>query len=1798
MASLASERIPIATLHPSLPTPATKSITSIVTILWPYSSSTRTCALLLAEPDFRLRRRRGQVRVQFFGDAAYAVATSQLGIGDKVILKLAGAQWLQSSGEEEVVRTPGKSVEWELGFKNRLAMLVTRDGKQFANVEVEASTPEPEEEESEEEAVYNTPSKIVGRFSAEGLRFNTWSSPAFLRQGRLSGEWLSDYDPFADEDESKSRKRRRTSFKNVGVWTIAPRTPSPEKGDAMSVDEDNLASPSERPFASVLQAPALPDTPVSSRTTPAEAVVEDEEELVPEVSHENAALSRDGTSGPERISQKDPREEHEDQQDALYKQYLREASEANEGAIEEKTEADKSPDEPEDELAAQYSIQDANIIRGESESEPLPTVIPDTEEAVPSAAASVVVDDYAGDTEQDSDVQEPEIVEMSSTDADSEEEPSEYEHQDFRPQARRGRLSTTEEAPSEDGQVTETISSPLQRPEQDQPKLAGLGVPLRAPRQPRLQQEAEAIESDSEPQRRATYPRRVSQTSLSSTDEEDLNDTVLGEADREDPTGSQAAEQTPQQATEVVKTGKEFSLGAVHVAPIMPPPALPQLQTDTEATESPAKTPPIGPVNAPSTPQLQPITSNTLPLPSPFPVATEASSYMDARPSTVAAQTPVATHGDQEQHVIRPATAMSIAQSIEESPGSLRRVSDEPAIDPALQQQTPDVGNEAHAGDRSPQSQFPFGLDGAALSAIRRSRSTRAEAERVPDVVDLQDTQLQESGPILSTEVEIEKQRQDGESAVEAAMELYQRLPKAPTSAILSREEEPRTHGLLESMVQERKDVEKLKEPQAIAEEVSEQHKLRETPARSPPKARDEVVESQLLEVKRPQPDATQQTDITELQENDPFSDDYAMPIIQDDDWEMPDVEEDVGAVADFTPEAFEAGEDVEDDMTPEATPQKRTLAPAVSPEAMPPVSTAKTDIVDLGSDSEEEEDQQDIGILTTVESDPPTFSQDPGTQGQMSQESKFDLTASQMQEPALTRERLRSSPPRTPPQTRRRTRQSTIETVSQAETATQPGSQRRTRASRTSGGSQGASGVAARVAQRQRRVEVKDSECEWDSNESISTQRLSSPSVQSDGLIYGDMEPSLGLQASQILGDPSQVEPQTQEQTIERPTVSPITSVAARTTSEMPDSVDQASVEDPHDAQDRRLQQELERETTENKDDELSSSPLPDIDFRWGSRRKQKSPSEERPAQSSLLQDEFDKGAPTHSSMLQDDSSMIRAMRTSQFPFEALREEQVTPSVADEEDDSQRTVRPEPQTQVLRDRTASPTQVEVVSSPRQVEESQFVSEGQLLKDRPSSPPQVEEESQIQAIASSPEHEVAETPIPSQTAPEDRLPLQHELVEVKASSSAQTAAPPKEVAIVPQNFRESNVLTPDASQEASQLQPSIQKVRSDDILPPTPRLTQGTSVAPSFSQLSSLSAEAQTTVQPSIQEREEPSDKDTAMEDLTTDEPTPAEPTTHPEPSQQRKPRAAAIKWQPTSHALGTRTPHTYFTPLTHLALHTNSQSSTSSSIDILALCTAPSKSPLRAPNGPRDYHTSFTITDPSLPDGEGIRVQVFRPWKAALPEVEVGDAVLLRAFGVRSRKGRAGLVSGDGSAWCVFRYGRKRGASQSQRESGGVERKSIAESLKPIWADSVSGLWGAVAPSLEEVEEEKREVEGEGSAEETLERQRWENSQSGATREEVHGPPVEFGDEERREARRLREWWVGVGGKAGEDVVDGGVKEEEVQKEEGASQTKVKAKAKERRNGDGAGGGGDGRGSRDQRAERALAMDFFRSFL
>jgi hypothetical protein len=93
-----------------------------VTLTWPYSSATGSVAFLLAEPDFRLRKSRGQVRVQFSGSSAKAVAKGGIASGDEVTLCLDGVQFVH---DEAAVATPGRGVECELRFAERLLLEVS-----------------------------------------------------------------------------------------------------------------------------------------------------------------------------------------------------------------------------------------------------------------------------------------------------------------------------------------------------------------------------------------------------------------------------------------------------------------------------------------------------------------------------------------------------------------------------------------------------------------------------------------------------------------------------------------------------------------------------------------------------------------------------------------------------------------------------------------------------------------------------------------------------------------------------------------------------------------------------------------------------------------------------------------------------------------------------------------------------------------------------------------------------------------------------------------------------------------------------------------------------------------------------------------------------------------------------------------------------------------------------------------------------------------------------------------------------------------------------------------------------------------------------------------------------------------------------------------------------------------------------------------------------------------------------------------------------------------------------------------
>lgn len=113
--------VAIAQLSPALDRLTEKSIHAVVTLVWPYSSSTRSLGLLLCEPDFRLRRVHGQVKVTFRDDLAERVAKTQVGIGDEVRLHLRDTTFVDN---ESANQTPGRSVRWDLQYDDGLFLEV------------------------------------------------------------------------------------------------------------------------------------------------------------------------------------------------------------------------------------------------------------------------------------------------------------------------------------------------------------------------------------------------------------------------------------------------------------------------------------------------------------------------------------------------------------------------------------------------------------------------------------------------------------------------------------------------------------------------------------------------------------------------------------------------------------------------------------------------------------------------------------------------------------------------------------------------------------------------------------------------------------------------------------------------------------------------------------------------------------------------------------------------------------------------------------------------------------------------------------------------------------------------------------------------------------------------------------------------------------------------------------------------------------------------------------------------------------------------------------------------------------------------------------------------------------------------------------------------------------------------------------------------------------------------------------------------------------------------------------------
>ncbi|KAI4279222.1 MAG: hypothetical protein LQ337_000457 [Flavoplaca oasis] len=226
-----TDYIAIAQLDPSATAPGRK-VRGIVTLIWPYSVSNQTFSILLAEPDFRLRRQRGQVRVQFRGSSAKALARCDVQSGDYIDLTLSHVQWEK---EGSASGTPGRGIEWELRFGERVILQIQREDQEPIELDIDHPAPSPERRPRSPPSLDPSinlpfPSTPVA-FPPVPSRLQAWSTPAFLKRDRLSGisYFGSDYNPFDEDDFRDNNRRKKTKYGRASnQWRFTEQESSPE----------------------------------------------------------------------------------------------------------------------------------------------------------------------------------------------------------------------------------------------------------------------------------------------------------------------------------------------------------------------------------------------------------------------------------------------------------------------------------------------------------------------------------------------------------------------------------------------------------------------------------------------------------------------------------------------------------------------------------------------------------------------------------------------------------------------------------------------------------------------------------------------------------------------------------------------------------------------------------------------------------------------------------------------------------------------------------------------------------------------------------------------------------------------------------------------------------------------------------------------------------------------------------------------------------------------------------------------------------------------------------------------------------------------------------------------------------------------------------------------------------------------------------------------------------------------------------------------------------------------------------
>ena len=180
--------IPLASLTPETALNGALVKVVVALLLFPYSPSTQTLRLVLSEKDFRLREKKGQLRVSFHGAAASKLAETNVGIGDMLVLSTREARF------HKLKDATLRDVPWSLRFDGGLLVkLKLKGSEEWDTVEVNETHEDKEDDGGRIDDTIALPNPGLassgGAFPAlsGGLR-REWRMPASFKRTALPPE--------------------------------------------------------------------------------------------------------------------------------------------------------------------------------------------------------------------------------------------------------------------------------------------------------------------------------------------------------------------------------------------------------------------------------------------------------------------------------------------------------------------------------------------------------------------------------------------------------------------------------------------------------------------------------------------------------------------------------------------------------------------------------------------------------------------------------------------------------------------------------------------------------------------------------------------------------------------------------------------------------------------------------------------------------------------------------------------------------------------------------------------------------------------------------------------------------------------------------------------------------------------------------------------------------------------------------------------------------------------------------------------------------------------------------------------------------------------------------------------------------------------------------------------------------------------------------------------------------------------------------------------------------------------------